>query len=301
MRPSPIFHKNKTTYLRKMRDIDRKRIKIAVLDLNAGHPNQGMRCVYEITYRWAIDNNVDIDYDIFDVRVKNEIPDTSYDIYISSGGPGDPLSSRYEDWDINWNRWFADIIRWNENPDNLSKKHVFLICHSFQLASRHYNAGLLCKRKSTSFGIFPIHILPEAVGDPVFDNLENPFYGVDSRDFQLIQPNTELLQKMGAYITCIEKDRPHVPYERAIMGIRFSEYIFGTQFHPEADAEGMSKHFQNADKRATVIKNYGEHKLSSMLQYLDEPDKIDWTNKNFIPNFLNEAYRNIMIDELVES
>ena len=41
---------------------------------------------------------------------------------------------------------------------------------------------------------------------------------------------------MGAKILCIEKERPHVPYERAVMGIRFNEYMIGTQFHPEADA-----------------------------------------------------------------
>ncbi|MFT4093824.1 MAG: GMP synthase [Niabella sp.] len=275
-----------------------KQIKIAVLDLNAGYPNQGMRCINEIVHRWAEEKSYSITYTVFDVRVKNEIPDLSYDIYISSGGPGDPLSTRFDDWDINWNKWFSDIIRWNENPDNQEKKFVFLICHSFQMACRHYNAGLLCKRRSTSFGIFPIHVMPEAQEDPVFKNLKNPFYAVDSRDFQLIQPNLDLLHNIGAYITCIEKERPHVPYERAVMGIRFNEYIFGTQFHPEADAAGMSKHFEDGEKRKTVINNHGEAKLSSMLSYLEDPEKIYRTNKNLIPNFLNEAYNYLAVEEL---
>lgn len=282
-----------------MFDTEYRPLRIAVLDLNAGHPNQGMRCINEVVHRWAEEKNVDIIYDVFDVRITNEVPDLSYDIYISSGGPGDPLSTRFDDWDINWNRWFGDVIRWNDNPSNTVKKFVFLICHSFQLASRYFNAGLICKRKSTSFGTFPIHILPDAIGDPVFKNLKNPFYAVDSRDFQLIQPNIDLLHDMGAYITCIEKDRPHVPYERAVMSIRFSAYIFGTQFHPEADASGMSQHFQNPEKRETVIKNYGEDKLHSMLEHLDDPDKIHWTNKNLIPNFLNEAFNHLMVEELV--
>ncbi len=100
---------------------------------------------------------------------------TSYDVYISSGGPGDPLSTRFDDWDINWNRWFSDVLRWNDNPSNSVKKFVFLICHSFQMACRHFNAGLICKRRSTSFGVFPMHVMPEAVSDPVFKNLKNPF------------------------------------------------------------------------------------------------------------------------------
>ena len=284
-----------------MFEFDKKQIRIAVLDLNAGFPNQGMRCINEIVHRWATEKEYDILYDVFDVRVKNEIPDTSYDIYISSGGPGDPLSTRFDDWDISWNKWFADILRWNDNPSNQVKKYVFLICHSFQLACRHFNAGLICKRRSTSFGTFPIHILPDAIEDPVFRRLKDPFYAVDSRDFQLIQPNLELLLDMGAYITCIEKERPHVPYERAVMGIRFSNYIFGTQFHPEADAVGMSRHFQDQERRDTVIKNHGEAKLQSMLEHLDDPDKIHWTNKNLIPNFLNEAYSHLMVEEAVEA
>lgn len=283
-----------------MVDLDKKQVRIAVLDLNAGYPNQGMRCINEIVHRWADQKSYSIIYDVYDVRVKNELPDLSYDIYISSGGPGDPLSTRFDDWDINWNRWFSDVLRWNDNPSTTAKKFVFLICHSFQMACRHFNAGLICKRRSTSFGVFPMHIMPEAAGDPVFRNLKNPFFGVDSRDFQLIQPNLDLLHDMGAYITCIEKERPHVPYERAVMGIRFSDYIFGTQFHPEADATGMSQHFQSEEKREMVIKNHGEAKLNSMLEHLEDPDKIHWTNKNLIPNFLNEAYSHLMVEELVE-
>ena len=270
------------------------------MDLNDGHPNQGMRCINEVVHRWAEEKKQEIVYDVFDLRQRNEMPDLSYDVYISSGGPGDPLSTRFDDWDFAWNKWFDEINRWNNNPATLQKKYVFLICHSFQLACRHYNAGLVCKRRSTSFGTFPIHVLPEAKYDPVFKNLKNPFYAVDSRDFQLIQPNHELLHNMGAYITCIEKDRPHVPYERAVMGIRFSPYIFGTQFHPEADSTGMLKHFQSPDKRETVIKNHGEEKLKNMLEHLDDPDKIMWTNINLIPNFLNEAYNHLMVEEFAE-
>lgn len=275
-------------------------IRFAILDLNDGHPNQGMRCINEVVYRWAAGKNVEIIYDVFDVRQKDEMPDMSYDVYISSGGPGSPLSTRFDDWDISWRKWLEEINRWNENPTNAQKKFVFLICHSFQLACRYFNAGLVCKRRSTSFGTFPIHVLPEAKFDPIFKNLKNPFYAVDSRDFQLIQPNHDLLHKMGAYITCIEKERPHVPYERAVMGIRFSPYMFGTQFHPEADSTGMVKHFQNVEKRETVIKNHGEEKLKNMLEHLDDPDKIMWTNANLIPNFLNEAYDHLMVPELVE-
>lgn len=268
---------------------ENKPIRIAILDLNEGKPNQGMRCIREIIKEWSQTQNILVEKEEFEVRVKNELPDTSFDIYISSGGPGDPLSSRFDDWDINWNRWLNEMERWNNNPSNVNKKHVFFICHSFQLASRYFNAGILRKRRSTAFGVFPVHMLDSAMEEPVFEGLSNPFYAVDSRDYQLVHPNNELLGEMGARILCIEKERPHVPYERAVMGIRFNEYMIGTQFHPEADPDGMSRHLQTEEKRKTVIDSYGEEKLNSMLNQLNDPDKIMWTYSHVLFNFLGSA------------
>jgi len=132
-------------------------------------------------------------------------------------------------------------------------------------------------------------MLDEGKDEVVFDGLRDPFYAVDSRDFQVIQPNHPLLTRMGAHILCIEKRRPHVPYERAVMGIRFNPFMIGTQFHPEADAPGMSMYLRTEEKRKTVIENYGEDKLRSMLEHLEDPDKIVWTYSHILPNFLNQS------------
>jgi homoserine O-succinyltransferase/O-acetyltransferase len=268
---------------------EKRLVRIAILDLYEGKPNQGMRCIRTIISSWRESNEIDVEVNEFDVRLKNELPDTSYDIYISSGGPGDPLITRFDDWDIAWCRWLDKMERWNANPGNHTKKYVFFICHSFQLACRYFNAGLVCKRKSTAFGVFPVHMLEAGKEEPVFDGLKDPFYAVDSRDYQVIQPNHELLSSMGAKILCIEKSRPHVPYERALMGIRFNEYMIATQFHPEADAAGMSLYLQTEEKRKTVIESHGEDKLNSMLKHLNDPDKISWTQAQVLPNFLNSA------------
>ena len=186
-------------------------VKVAILDLYEGRANQGMRCIRTILQDWATANELELQVKEYDVRLRNELPDTSYDIYISSGGPGDPLISRFDDWDIAWGRWLDKMTRWNQNPSKTRKKYIFFICHSFQLACRYFNAGLVCKRKSTAFGVFPMHMLEAGQDEPVFDGLKDPFYAVDSRDYQVIQPNLDLLNGMGARILCIEKSRPHVP------------------------------------------------------------------------------------------
>ena len=106
------------------------------------------------------------------------------------------------------------------------------------------------------------------------------------RDYQVIQPDLNRIQKTGAEILAIEKARPHVPYERAIMAIRFNEHMIGTQFHPEADAVGMLKHLSNEEKKKTVIVNHGEAKWQSMIEQLNDPEKIMNTYNHILPNFL---------------
>ena len=73
------------------------------------------------------------------------------------------------------------------------------------------------------------------------------------------------------------------------MAVRFSEYMIGTQFHPEADAAGMSMYLQREDRKKTVIAEYGEDKWRSMIEQLNDPDKIRWTYSHVIPNFLDYA------------
>jgi len=266
--------------------------RVAILDLNNGAPNQSMRCLREIIRQFGKANQLDIILTEFNVREKLSVPDTSYDIYISSGGPGDPLESKGSDWERLYFKWLNEIESWNADADNLQKKYVFFICHSFQLVCRHWELANVCKRNSTSFGVFPVHLLEDGKDEPVFDGMSNPFYAVDSRDFQVIEPRMNILYK-GAKILCIEKDRPHLPYERAIMAIRFSDYFIGTQFHPEADAIGMSMYLKTDEKKKTVIANHGEEKWKSMIEQLNDPDKILWTYSHILPNFLNIALNSL--------
>ncbi len=267
-------------------------VRIAILDMYEGKENQGMRGLREIIKQFGEINQLNVELDEFDVRLKNKVPDLSYDIYISSGGPGSPLDSEGTEWEKNYFDWLVDVEKWNEDVMQLQKKYVFFICHSFQLVCRHWKLANVCERKSTSFGVFPIHLLEEGAEEPVFNEMKDPFYAVDSRDYQVIEPRMNVLYKK-AKILCIEKDRPHVPFERAIMGIRFSDYFIGTQFHPEADPIGMSMYLQTEEKKKTVVDNHGLAKWESMIEQLNDPDKILWTHSHILPNFLNIALHSL--------
>ena len=269
--------------------IQDNKLRVAVLDLNNGAPNQGLRCILNILDRYQKDQQLEFLVEVFDVRQKDEVPDSSFDIYISSGGPGSPFDE--EGWQ--WEHKYFDLINQlyfhNTHAAEEAKKHVFFICHSFQLACRFFKIGKVCKRKSTSFGVFPMHKIWGGLHEPIFEALPEPFFGVDSRDYQVIQPDFDKLNAIGATVLALEKERPHVPLERAIMAVRFSPEMIGTQFHPEADAVSMRENMLKEINKERVIAEHGEAKYWDMLDKLDDPDKILLTQKIILPAFLDKA------------
>jgi homoserine O-succinyltransferase len=266
-----------------------KQMRVAILDLYEGMANEGIRCIRGIVEEFAKANGLAVVIDEFDVRLKKELPGPEYDIYISSGGPGSPLEDEGGDWEDIYFNWLQQVEDYNKDAANPFKKYVFLICHSFQLACRHYNIGTVCKRRSTSFGVFPVHFSEEGMNEPVFKGIKDPFYAVDNRDYQVIDPNYEALDETKAVILALEKERPHIPLERAIMAVRFNAYMIGFQCHPEADANGMSTYLQTEGRKKTIVDNFGEEKWQSMVAQLSDPEKVLLTYARILPNFLRLA------------
>ena len=253
-----------------------------------GEPNQGMRCIIDIINRF----NQMVTFQIFDVRGKSEFPDIKkFDIYISTGGPGNPLEGD-GNWDLKWYDFIEQLWQWNK--EQKTKKHVLFICHSFQMACHHFGLATLNKRKSTSFGVMTIHKTEAGTYDPILEGLQSPFYAIDSRDFQVVQPKLSIFKKKGAQIIALEKIRNHVEYERAIMGVRFSDEFVGLQFHPEADALSFIANLKSKERRENIIAMKGKTKFRDMLEDLLDEDKIYKTNETIIPNFLRIAINDLM-------
>jgi len=263
-------------------------LKAAILDLYDGQANQGMRCIKEMLADFADKQEVELSYDVFDIRGKEEIASLEYDVYISTGGPGSPIDSEGTRWEALY-FLLMDNIRQHNYLYPEAKKYVFLICHSFQIYTRHYKLGNVNKRVSTSFGVMPVHKTLAGTKEPYFNGLADLFWAVDSRDWQVTEPDIKRIRKMGGEILCIEKYRPHVKLERCVMAMRFDNAIFGTQFHPEADSAGMLFHMKTEDKKKQVIEQHGENKYFIMLDHLDDPDKILLTHQTIIPLFLQTA------------
>ncbi len=267
------------------------KIKIALLDMNNNHANQGMRNITEISEAFKRENG-EVDIQTFDVRYKNEVPTVEdFDVFISSGGPGNPHPEGYA-WEPKFYNFLDELFDFNQKNDR--KKFAFLICHSFQIASIHWKMGNISKRKSYSFGVLPIHKNAAATQDFLFKNLPDPFYAVDSRAYQFIEPNESRFAEMGAEILALEKMRPNINLERAVMAVRFSPEIYGTQFHPEANPKGMMENLKDEKNKAAMIENFGKEKYLETIDRIDDPDKINLTQKEILPRFLKWAASEIL-------
>lgn len=265
-----------------------QRYRLAILDMNNAVPNQGMRCIKEIANEF-IDR---IDWDVFDVRAEGQVPDLDYDIYISSGGPGNPLEGD-GDWDRRYYELLDKLWAYNQDPKNVRKKYVFYICHSFQMACQHFGIGNIHPRGSRSFGVMPVFKTEAGKRDELLELLGNPLYAVDVRDYQLLEPNEEKILEMGASILAIEQEREKSHLPRAIMAVRFSNEMFATQFHPEADADGMSRYYQIPEKRQETIDTYGEARYNEIIKHLNDPDKVELTRQTLIPTFITQAIKEL--------
>jgi homoserine O-succinyltransferase/O-acetyltransferase len=265
-----------------------KRINIALLDLYNNEPNLGIGNIEEI----LVDlngriNNTPVDYKIFNLRGKNEAPTADFDIFISSGGPGSPFEGVGKPWETKYFGLLDEI--WNHNQNSANKKYAFFICHSFQMMARFFEFAEVNKRHSRSFGIFPVHKTSSADSDIILNRLPDPFFAADFRSWQVVNPDEAVIKELGMEILALEKVRPYVEYERAIMAAKIGEEFYGVQFHPEADPEGMKYHYRQENRRQKIITDVGEQKYDYMMEQLEDPEKVELTYHTILPAFLGNA------------
>ena len=260
-------------------------VRLAILDMNNNQENMGIASIRRIADRFAI-----IEYEVFDVRHKKEIPGSDFDIYISSGGPGDPLA--YEG---GWERGYYDLMDelWQHNLQQEEKKYVFFVCHSFQMICHHLRIGSVTLREKESFGIVPVDKTTAGKEEALFMELNSPFYGADFRKFQVVYPDQKRLDELDAVVMAIERADVEED-QKALMAVRFSNEWFGTQFHPEAHPDGMVHYLRRQEKKEMILKQWGLHTYEEMMHNAIHPDRLANTRDHILPGFLKDALDHIL-------
>jgi len=257
-------------------------VKIALLDLYKGEKNEEVRQLLKLARTHFPGATITV----FDLRQKLTFPSLSYDIFLVSGGLGDPRDPEGLFAEM-FGQWLDGVMEWNRT--HTVKRPVLLICHAFQLACLHFGIGRVTPRKSPTFGVYPVHLTEAGLADPVLGQLDNPFFAADFRSFQVISPNESALQEQEMEILALEKIRPHVPLARAIMAVRFSDHILGVQFHPEVEPTTMRRQLKDPNRRDKIVQDDGLEKYQKMLKYLNDTTKMSVVHQTLIPTFFRQA------------
>lgn len=261
-------------------------VRIAILDMYQNMYNQGLSCILKLLA--SIERKTHSVFDIrkFDVRSDGQVPGLDFDIYLSTGGPGSPMETN-EPWESAYENWLQSLLTHNQAAEVSKRKFAFFICHSFQLACRILHIGHLSPSAHKIEGIFPVRQTDVGASDVLFHALENPFWALDSRSFQVTQVNVSKLSRLGGQILALEHSNSTEP---AIMAIRFSEEMIGTQFHPEADADGWMIYVEN--KIRTDIEQQAAWK-SALERALIHHKALQQTHQTLLPGFLKQAIQQI--------
>jgi len=254
-----------------------------------GHPNQGMRCLLDVVA--GVNAGLagqTLEWEVFDVRQRAELPGLDHDVFLSSGGPGGPFDGDGTTWEKRYFEWLAAVLAHNRSRDG-SPKFVCAICYSFELVARFSGCARVTRRRSTSFGVMPIHLTAAGRQDPLFRGLSDPFYGLDFRDWQVVQPDRWVLDALGGSVLALEKPRPHVPLERSVMALRLSPEVVGLQFHPEADLEGVRRVYVDPERQAWVLRRRGQAKVDEIAARVEDPRYLEPTHRTVLPSFLRDA------------
>src|SRR5687768_1278409 len=261
-------------------------VRLAILDMNNNHDNMGIASIKRIADRFAI-----IEYEVFDVRHKKEVPGLDFDIYISSGGPGDPL-----EFEGGWEDAYYPLMDqlWKHNLESEEKKYVFFVCHSFQMICHHLGIGTITLREKESFGIVPVDKTEAGKEESLLMELSSPFYGADFRKYQVVSPNAKKIKELDASIVAVEKGEFLNEDSRALMAVRFSNEWFGTQFHPEAHPDGMIHYLRCQEKKDMILRQWGLNTYEEMMHNAIHPERLANTRDHILPGFIRDALDHIL-------
>jgi GMP synthase-like glutamine amidotransferase len=265
-------------------------LNVAILSMYRDQESQGM-----IYLKSLLENesntipDLSISYQIFETRELNELPKLSdFDLFISTGGPGNPHDGIGQDWENNYFEFLKNFQA--HNASGVQPKFFFSICHSFQLLCRFFDIAKVVPRPQTCFGTFKCNLENSGKEDALFNKLPDPFYIVENRNWQCVLPDLEKMESQGIKILAKELNPEPAGAEPALLALRISPFWVATQFHPETNPAEMKKIYSGEKKIQEVVSKFGPVKILQILDSLNRknPSLLD-TYQCLLPEFIKSA------------
>ena len=271
------------------------KLKICYIDMNNGVANQAVRCFRRLVDSMmakaeAKNPGLTLDYIQVQPRNLNETPDRTADLFISSGGPGSPHDGYEDPWCTRY-RSFLDWIVERNRADGPKAPQVLAICHSFELATLHFQLAEVAKRPTgNKFGVMPSYTTEDGARSELFAPFGERMFVWENRSWEAIRPNERRLAELGSRILARESRIGRIDKGEAILAFDFAPGIVGTQFHPEADRQGLLAWVYSAEHAAEFKQVYGEALYHRMIKTLDDPSRVARTYALFVPTWLHGKF-----------
>lgn len=271
------------------------RVRIGLVDMNNGVPNQAMRCFRRILDRFeerVRERNPGIVFhrQVLEPRNRGDIPRGPYDFVLSTGGPGSPFEGIEEPWGVGYFKFLQDVYDRNQR-DAATAPKLLAVCHSFELAVIHFRVAEMRKRDTLKFGLMPAYITRAGREIDYFKAFDDRLFTWEYRWWQAVDPDPGRLRELGGRILAQESREDGTSDKgEAILALSFAEGIDGTQFHPEADKLGVLEWMRMAEHAERLKAQYSEELYERMLKSLNDETRLARTHALFVPGWLTYRF-----------
>jgi GMP synthase-like glutamine amidotransferase len=268
----------------------KRRLRIALIDMNNGVENQAMRCLRSIATRFhehTKASNPQLEMEIVHVspRDKGEAPPDDCHLYLSSGGPGSPYDGDGQQWTTDYYRFLDNIV-----DENIAKgeaaRGLFGVCYSYEMIVRHFKLATMAPRATRKFGVMPVYMTNKGRAHPLLQPFGDRLFAFEHRNWEAIDLDETQLAKLGGKVLALESREGQSDKGRAILGFDAAPGVETVQFHPEADRPGVVAWVSRPDQAAAFREAYGDETYERMLKTLDDPNRLARTFAILIPGWM---------------
>jgi len=272
-------------------------LKLCLVDMNNGVANEATRCFRRlfdglIVRARAANPGLDIQFKHVQPRNLGELPGKDVDLVLSSGGPGSP----HDGWDDPWCVGYRGFLDWMmeknlQHPEDAPA--LFVVCHSFEIATQHFELAEMRQRETLKFAIFPTYVTEAGQKDPVLQPFGDRLFVWEHRRFEAVNLNERKLAALGGQLIARESRPGQTDKGEAICGLHFGPGIHGTQFHPEADRAGVMAWINRPEHAAALKDAYGNSLYERMIKTLADPSRLARTFALLLPGWLTLQFNRL--------
>jgi homoserine O-succinyltransferase/O-acetyltransferase len=275
-----------------------KTLRLCLVDMNNGHANQANRCfriLAESFFRAVRQQNPEVKTELVVVEPRNtrKLPPTNCDLYLSTGGPDSPYDHDGEPWLDELFGFYDQIVERNVRGD-ADAPSLFGVCYTFELLVRHFRVCAMVPRASRKFGVMPAYMTAAGEAHPLLEGFGDRLFAFEHRTWEAIDPDEARIAQLGGSILARES-RDGVSKGKALLAFDLAPGIECTQFHPEADRQGVIVWVSKREQAQAFVDTYGLVTYDRMLRTLDNPERIAKTFSLMIPGWLSRKFNALAV------